>query len=84
ISMARKSTPLDSATSQFFITVGDSTFLDGGYAAFGVVTFRMDIVDKVSAVKTDSNDRPFEAVVIESIKKTDENTCIIQISWYNN
>lgn len=34
ISMARTNDP-NSATSQFFITLGDASFLDGQYAAFG-------------------------------------------------
>lgn len=68
ISMARKTTPLDSATSQFFITNADSKFLDGDYAAFGRVTSGMDVVDEISAVKTDKNDKPVEPVVIESIR----------------
>jgi peptidyl-prolyl cis-trans isomerase B (cyclophilin B) len=38
LSMARNGDPYyDTAGSQFFITVGDATFLDGGYAAFGKV-----------------------------------------------
>ena len=44
ISMARTQDP-DSATSQFFITIGDATYLDGNYAAFGYVDDEsMDIV----------------------------------------
>lgn len=56
ISMARSNDP-DSASSQFFIVHEDSTFLDGQYAAFGVVTDGMDIVDKIAkdAKPTDSN-----------------------------
>ncbi len=56
ISMARSSDP-DSASSQFFICDADSTFLDGQYAAFGVVTSGMDVVDKIAADAnpTDSN-----------------------------
>ena len=46
ISMAR-SNPFNSASSQFFIVHEDSTFLDGGYAAFGYVTEGMDVVDAV-------------------------------------
>ncbi len=46
ISMAR-SQAYDSASSQFFICHQDSVFLDGQYAAFGVVTEGMDVVDKV-------------------------------------
>ena len=68
ISMARREWPLDSATSQFFITNTDSTFLDGNYAAFGYVTSGMEVVDEISAVKTNANNKPLEDVVIESIR----------------
>ena len=43
ISMARSSDP-NSASSQFFITVADATFLDGQYAAFGRVTDGFEVV----------------------------------------
>lgn len=46
ISMARAQ-DYDSASSQFFIVQQDSTYLDGQYAAFGVVTDGMDIVDQI-------------------------------------
>lgn len=56
ISMARSSDP-NSASSQFFICHKDSDHLDGDYAAFGMVTNGMDVVDKVckKAEPTDSN-----------------------------
>ncbi len=45
VSMARSQMP-DSASSQFFICyTDDCTFLDGNYAAFGMVTEGMDMVD---------------------------------------
>ena len=45
VSMARAS-DMDSASSQFFICYSDKdTFLDGQYAAFGMVTEGMDVVD---------------------------------------
>ena len=47
ISMARSNDP-DSASSQFFITVADATFLDGSYAAFGRVTEGMEIAEKIA------------------------------------
>ncbi|MDR1028887.1 MAG: peptidylprolyl isomerase [Clostridiales Family XIII bacterium] len=70
ISMAR-SQNMDSASSQFFITNADAPNLDGDYAAFGRVTDGMDVVDKISAVKTGANDRPVEPVVIKSIRVID-------------
>lgn len=56
ISMARSSHP-DSASSQFFIMNTDYPGLDGNYAAFGVVTEGMDVVDAITedANPTDSN-----------------------------
>ncbi len=47
ISMARANDP-DSASSQFFITVADATFLDGSYAAFGRVTEGMEIAEQIA------------------------------------
>ena len=47
ISMARTNQP-NSATSQFFITVADDTFLDGNYAAFGYVTEGLDVCKKIA------------------------------------
>ena len=70
ISMAR-SAGYDTAGSQFFITHGDASFLDGQYAAFGQVTDGMDVVDKIAAQKTDASDRPIEPQVIKSITLTD-------------
>lgn len=46
ISMAR-SRDYNSASSQFFIVQKNSEFLDGQYAAFGIVLDGMDIVDKI-------------------------------------
>ena len=47
ISMARANDP-NSASSQFFITVADSTFLDGSYAAFGRVTEGQEVADRIA------------------------------------
>ena len=48
VSMARSSDP-NSASSQFFIVVKDSTFLDGQYSAFGEVISGMEVADKIAA-----------------------------------
>jgi peptidyl-prolyl cis-trans isomerase B (cyclophilin B) len=68
ISMARKSIPYDSATSQFFICHQDTPRLDGEYAAFGRVISGMDVVDAIAAVPTNSSNKPLEDVVIKTIK----------------
>ncbi|OIO80855.1 peptidylprolyl isomerase [Candidatus Pacearchaeota archaeon CG1_02_32_132] len=50
--------------SQFFINVVDNNFLDGKHPAFGKVIEGMDIVDKISKMDVDGNDRPVEDVII--------------------
>ena len=77
ISMARTS-EVDSATSQFFISVIDNPALDHrdetprgfGYAVFGKVIEGMDVVDKIVAVPTVNRgmhrDVPEEPVIVKS------------------
>ncbi|MBQ8141726.1 MAG: peptidylprolyl isomerase [Bacilli bacterium] len=71
ISMARTMDP-NSAGSQFFICDADDEFLDGQYAAFGKVVSGMDIVDKIASVRTNSQDKPLQAVIIEKAVAVDE------------
>lgn len=47
---------------------GGNPSLDGGYTVFGQVIEGMDIVDKIAAVETDSNDKPTSDVTIDSIE----------------
>ena len=72
MSMARQGDPAyNSAGSQFFICHGDPDFLDGGYAAFGMVTGGMDIVDKLAETPVKDNNgtvAPANMPVITSIK----------------
>lgn len=68
LSMAR-SQNFNSASSQFFICQADCTFLDGQYAAFGKVVEGIEVVDAVAAVATDGRDKPFEPVIIETIRE---------------
>ncbi len=71
VSMARANDP-NSGGSQFFICDKDDLFLDGQYAAFGKVIEGMDVVDKIASTQTDSNDRPYNDVVIELVEVVDE------------
>ena len=66
LSMARAMDP-DSAGSQFFIMHEDSPHLDGSYAAFGMVTEGLDVVDKIASVRTDWGDRPLKEQRIRKI-----------------
>jgi len=67
VSMARRGDDINSAGSQFFIVVKDSTFLDGQYTIFGEVTQGMDVVDKIVNVKSDGNDNPIDPVIINRV-----------------
>ena len=83
ISMARQSsltgaegevdTLMDSATSQFFIVLSNNakTSLDGKYASFGKMTKGFDVLEQLGAVSVDSNDKPIEEIVINSIRVVD-------------
>ncbi|MFL6212346.1 MAG: peptidylprolyl isomerase [Blastocatellia bacterium] len=48
LAMARSANP-DSASSQFYITLGPAAFLDMNYAVFGRVTDGMDAVNQLRA-----------------------------------
>lgn len=83
LAMARTAVP-HSATSQFFINVGDNHFLNHssktdqgwGYAVFGKVVDGMDVVNKIKEVKTGSTgghqDVPETEVIIESATVTED------------
>ena len=66
LSMARTMMP-DSAGSQFFIMHEKSPHLDGQYAAFGMITEGMDVVNKIANTKTDYSDRPLEPQMIKTM-----------------
>ncbi len=78
IAMARTMDP-HSASAQFFINVADNTFLDfksesmqgWGYCVFGQVTAGMEVVNKITAVKTGRygmhQDVPKADVAIENV-----------------
>lgn len=61
LSMARAQDP-DSAGSQFFICVADSSFLDRQYTAFGRVVRGMEVADKIVSARRDARDNPEERI----------------------
>ncbi|MEO8189915.1 MAG: peptidylprolyl isomerase [Acidobacteriota bacterium] len=69
VSMARSQDP-NSASSQFFVVVKDSTFLDNQYTAFGEVVSGMDVVDKIVAAPKNANDLPNQPTRIKKIMLT--------------
>jgi len=66
VSMARSNDP-NSASSQFFIVVKDSTFLDKQYTVFGQVTKGMEVADKIVDAPRDASDRPNSPTTIDKI-----------------
>ena len=53
--------------SQFFINTVNNDFLDGKHPVFGKVVSGMNIVEKISKVAKDSQDKPLENVVVTKI-----------------
>jgi len=65
ISMARSQNP-NSASSQFFIVHADANFLDGQYAAFGMLTEGFEVLDALAATPV-QGETPVAKPVIQSI-----------------
>ena len=75
ISMARTNDP-NSATSQFFICHADSDFLDGNYAAFGMMTDGFDVLDAIADVEvkmgmSGEKTTPVTPVIIDRIYRAE-------------
>jgi peptidyl-prolyl cis-trans isomerase B (cyclophilin B) len=72
ISMARSQNP-DSAGSQFFICLGDASFLDRNYTAFGQLVRGDDVLGRIGETKVarssgGENSKPLTRVGVESIR----------------
>ena len=46
-------------------TLGGTPFLDQNYTVFGEVIKGIEVIDKIAAVSTDSNDRPLQNVIMK-------------------
>jgi peptidyl-prolyl cis-trans isomerase B (cyclophilin B) len=61
VSMARANDP-NSAGSQFFICVADSSFLDRQYSAFGRVVRGIEVADRIVGSPRDGRDNPNDRI----------------------
>jgi cyclophilin family peptidyl-prolyl cis-trans isomerase len=48
---------------EVYKTIGGTPHLDGGYTAFGEVYEGLDVIDKISAVKTGPGDKPLKNMI---------------------
>ena len=71
LSMANIGRP-NTGGSQFFITVAETPWLNNHHSVFGKVTKGYEIVEMISKVKKDRNDKPLENVVINTVTITDK------------
>ena len=67
LSMARSQEP-DSAGSQFFIVMKESSFLDNNYTVFGKVLNGMDVADKIVNSPRDSADNPLDKIEMTEVR----------------
>jgi peptidyl-prolyl cis-trans isomerase A (cyclophilin A) len=66
LSMANTGRP-NTGGSQFFITVAPTPWLDGHHTIFGKVIEGYEIVETISKVQTDRNDKPLQDIIIGKV-----------------
>jgi len=66
--------------SQYYITVAQTSWLDGGYTIYGRIIDSMANVFAISEVETDADDHPIVDVVIDSIRIREFNP-MLQVTY---
>ncbi len=73
----------NSAGSQFFITIGDASFLDGDYAAFGKILEGEEHLEMFNSIGSNSG-TPSEKVIIEKVIIDKKNNDIPKLEKVGN
>ncbi|MCM1131928.1 MAG: peptidylprolyl isomerase [Ruminococcus flavefaciens] len=60
-------------SKELYKQYGGTPYLDGNYTVFGQVFDGLDIIYQIQCTATDSNDKPLDDVIIESVKVTEYN-----------
>lgn len=66
LAMANTGKP-NTASCQFFITVGPAEYLDGHFTMFGEVVSGQDVADRISRVPAMPTERPMLPVIIRTV-----------------
>ena len=68
-----------SSGSQFYIVHDENScvHLDGQYSVFGEVVKGLEVIDKIAAVPVDRMDRPYEDVVIVTVRPVVQKTEVV-------
>ena len=72
LAMARIDGPVNPAKasngSQFFVALAPMPQFDGRYTVFGTVLEGLEVLQRISNVRTDSNDFPMEKIIIRRVR----------------
>ena len=69
----------NTGNSQFYINLVDNTGLDPNYPCFGITIAGFDVVLEIGSVPTNSNDRPIDDVIMDSLRVTGQTTVISEL-----
>lgn len=69
----------NTGNSQFYINLVDNTYLDPNYPCFGITIAGFDVVLEIGSVPTDSQDKPIDDVIMDSLRVTGQTTSISEM-----